>query len=157
MIVRTKKYKLPVRTYVLLGLKNIILEQWWVFLIAIGIVSITFFIKSAWFIVIPTVGLIIYFLFWLIQFYGVTQLAENKIVFERLGYEITSQQLIIQIDTKRGMPIAWEQIKRASQGKDYFLLVVSKAHLIHLPHKVFNSKNEVKFVETILKRKGLLK
>jgi len=157
MIVRTKKYKLPIRTYMLLGLKNIIREQWWVFLIAIGIVSITFFIKSVWFVVIPTVGLIIYFLFWLIQFYGVTQLAENKIVFERLGYELTSQQIIIQIDTKRGMPIAWEQIKRANQGKDYFLLVINKAHLIHLPYKIFNSKNEVKFVETILKRKGLIK
>jgi len=157
MIVRTKKYKLPIRTYMLLGFKNIIREQWWVFLIAIGIVSLTFFIKTVWLIVVPSVGLVIYFLFWLIQFYGVTQLSENKIVFERLGYELTSQQIIIQIDTKHGMPIAWEQIKRASQGKDYFLLVISKAHLIHLPHKIFNSKNEIKFVETILKRKGLLK
>ncbi|MHB9147375.1 MAG: YcxB family protein [Candidatus Amoebophilus sp.] len=157
MIVRTKKYKLPIRTYMLLGLKNIIREQWWVFLIAMGILSLTFLIKSIWLVVISSLGLILYFLFWLIQFYGVTQLAENKIVFERLGYELTSQQIIIQIDTKRGMPVAWEQIKRASQGKDYFLLVINKAHLIHLPYKIFNSKNEIKFVETILKRKGLIR
>jgi energy-coupling factor transporter transmembrane protein EcfT len=141
----------------LLGLKNIIHEQWWVFLIAIGIISLTFFIKTAWLIVLPSVGLIIYFLFWLIQFYGVTQLSENKIIFERLGYELTSQQIVMQIDTRRGMPIAWEQVKRASQGKDYFLLIINKAHLVHLPYKIFNSKNEVKFIETILKRKGLLK
>jgi hypothetical protein len=157
MVVKTKKYKLPNRMYVLLGIKNIIREQWWVFLIAIAILSGTFFFKSIWFIVIATLGLIIYFLFWLIQFYGVTQLEQNKIIFERLGYEITSQQILIQINTRQGMPILWDQVKRAVHGKDYFLLVITKTHLIHLPHKIFNSKNEVKFVETILKRKELIK
>ncbi|OJW66920.1 MAG: hypothetical protein BGO68_01700 [Candidatus Amoebophilus sp. 36-38] len=157
MIIRTKKYKLPNRVYILLGMKNIIREQWWVFLIAIGILSGTFFIKTIWFVIIATVGLILYFLFWLIQFYGVTQLEQNQLIFERLGYEITSQQIMMQINTKQGMPILWEQVKRASQGKDYFLLVITKSHLIQLPYKIFNSKNEVKFVETILKRRGLLK
>lgn len=157
MIIRTKKYKLPDRVYMLLGMKNIIREQWWVFLIAIGILSGTFFLETIWFVVIATLGLILYFLFWLIQFYGITQLEQNKLIFDRLGYEITSQQIIMQINTKQGMPILWDQVKHASQGKDYFLLVITKSHLIHLPHKIFNSKNEIKFLETILKRKGLLK
>lgn len=157
MIVKTKKYKLPNSTYMLLGFKNIIREQWWVLLIALGLLSGTFFVKTIWFVVISILGLILYFLFWLIQFYGITQLEQNKFIFERLGYEITSQQIIMQINTKQGMPIFWDQIKRATQGKDYFLLVITKAHLIHLPYKIFNSKNEIKFVETILKRKGLIK
>lgn len=157
MIVRTKKYKLPNSTYMLLGFKNIIREQWWVLLIALGLLSGTFFVKTIWFVIISILGLILYFLFWLIQFYGITQLEQNKFIFERLGYEITSQQIIMQINTKQGMPILWDQIKRAIQGKDHFLLVITKAHLIHLPYKIFNSKNEIKFVETILKRKGLIK
>jgi hypothetical protein len=55
------------------------------------------------------------------------------------------------------MPISWEQIKRVRQDKDAFLLIISKVHLVHLPYKIFNSSHEIKFMETILKRKGLLK
>ena len=139
-----------------LGIRNIVREQWWVFLIALAIMSGTFFIKTIWFVVAANVGLLLYFLFWIIQFYGITYLEQNQLLFERLRYEISSQQIMIQLTSKQGMPIVWEQVKRATQGKNYFLLVISKAHLIHLPYKIFNSKHEIKFVETILKRKALI-
>ncbi|MFM2428470.1 MAG: hypothetical protein RL012_354 [Bacteroidota bacterium] len=156
MIAKTRKYKLTANTYMQLGLRNIVREQWWVFLIALAIVSGTFFVKTIWFVLGASLGLLLYFSFWLIQFYGITYLEQNKLLFERLSYEISSQQIMIQLTSKQGMPIAWEQVKRAAQGKDYFLLVISKAHLIHLPYKIFNSKHEIKFVETILKRKALI-
>jgi hypothetical protein len=78
-------------------------------------------------------------------------------MFEKLAYEITSQQILVKVDAKRGMPIKWETIKRAVVGKDAFVLIINKAQLIHLPFKIFKSQNEVKFIETILKRKGLAK
>ncbi len=156
MIVKTKKYKLTTNTYIQLGLKNIVREQWWVFLIALALMSGTFFVKTIWFVVAANVGLLLYFLFWIIQFYGITYLEQNQLLFERLRYEISSQQIMIQLTSKQGMPIAWKQIKRATQSKNYFLLVISKAHLIYLPYKIFNSSNEIKFVETILKRKALI-
>ncbi|XWN34776.1 MAG: YcxB family protein [Roseivirga sp.] len=156
MIVKTKKYKLDTNTYIQLGLNNIIREQWWVFLIALAVMSGTFFFKTIWWVVGANLALLLYFLFWIIQFYGITYLEQNQLLFERLRYEISSQQIMMQVTSKQGMPIAWEQVKRALQGKDYFLLVVSKAHLIHLPYRIFNSNHEIKFVETILKRKGLL-
>lgn len=157
MVIRTKKYKLQPSTYIRLGLKNVIREQWWVFLIALGIMSGTFFIKTPWFIIGTFIALTLYGLFWIIQFYGITQLEQNQLIFERLAYEITSRQIMAQVSPKQGMPIAWDQVKRAGRGKDYFLLVISKAHLIHFPYKIFNSPHEIKFVETILQRKGLLK
>ena len=153
MIVKTKKYKLSTKTYIQLALKNIVREQWWVFLIALAIMSGTFFVKTIWFVLSANIGLLLYFLFWLLQFYGVTYLEQNRLLFERLRYEISSQQLIIQITTKQGMPIAWDQVKRATKGKEAFVLIISKAHLIYLPYKIFNSQHEI---ETILRRKGLL-
>jgi len=156
MIVKTKKYKLTTDTYIQLGLKNIVREQWWVFLIVLAIMSGTFFIKTIWFVIGASIGLLLYFLFWIIQFYGITYLKQNQLLFERLRYEISSQQIMIQLTTKQGMPIAWEQVKRATQGKNYFLLIISKAHLVYLPYKIFNNKNEIKFVEMILKRKALI-
>lgn len=98
----------------------------------------------------------LYFLFWLIQFAGVTQLDQTKMLFEKLAYEISSQQILIKLNTKQGMPIKWEQIKRGWVGKKAIVLVINKAQIIHLPFKIFNTENERKFVQSILKRKGLI-
>jgi hypothetical protein len=158
MIVKTKKYKLPKNTYIKLALINVFRLQWWVALIVVAIASGTFFIPSTlWFIIGALIGLLLYVLFWVIQFVGVTQLDQSKILFDKLAYEIDSRQILIKLNTKQGMPLKWDQIKRARKGKDYFLFGVNKVQLIHLPFKIFNTQNEIKFVESILKRKGYVK
>ena len=157
MIVKTRKYTLDNGTYIKLALANILREQWWVFLIALALMSGAFFVFSWWWIIGPLIALVLYVLFWVIQFAGVTQLEQNKVLFERLSYEINSQQILIKVSAKQGMPLKWNMIKKARVGKDYFLLIVSKAQLIHLPFRIFNTDNERRFVESILKRKGYVK
>ncbi|MDN5216245.1 YcxB family protein [Fulvivirgaceae bacterium BMA12] len=157
MIVKTKKYKLETGTYIKMALTNILKEQWWVFLIAIVIACGTFILPSNWWWIGSLIALALYLLFWVIQFAGVTQMEQSKVLFDKLGYEITSQQVLIKLNNKQGMPIKWDNIKSAKKGKDYFLLVVSKAQMIHLPFKVFKTENEIKFIETILRRKGYIK
>lgn len=100
---------------------------------------------------------ILYWVFWLIQFAGVTQMEQNKVIFEKMSYEIDSRQILMKLNTKQGMPIKWDMIKKAEITKDAFILTMSKAQFIHLPFKIFNSDNEKKFLETILKRKELTK
>ncbi len=78
-------------------------------------------------------------------------------LFERFSYEISSQQILMKINAREGMPMKWDQIKSAQLGKDYFLLFVNKAQIIHLPFKIFNSDNERKFLLSVLKTKGLVK
>ena len=157
MIVKTKKYKLPTGTYIKLALKNVLLEQWWVIPIALAIASGAFFIFSWWWIIGALLGYGLYVLFWLIQFAGVTQLEQSKILFEKLSYEINSQQILIKVNPRQGMSIKWENVRKAIIGKDYFLLIITKAQLIHLPFRIFNTEHERKFIETILKRKGYVK
>lgn len=157
MIVKTKKYKLSTGTYIKLAMFNILRQQWWVFLIVGALMCGAFFVWSIWWIIGPLIALVLYLLFWVIQFAGVTQLEQNKILFERLNYEINSQQVMIKVNPRQGMPLRWDMIKDARIGKDYFLLIVSKAQLVHLPFRIFNTENEKKFVETILKRKGYVK
>ena len=157
MIVKTKKYKLETGTYIKIGLMNIIKEQWWVGLIYLAICAMYFVIPSWWWIIGATIALVLYVLFWIIQFAGIPQLEQNKVLFEKLGYEIDSRQILVKVSSKQGMPITWDMIKRAAIGKNDFTLVVSKAQIIHLPFRIFNNDNQVKFVETILKRKGLIK
>ena len=147
---------MPIGDYVKLAFSNLIKDQWWVALIYLAICAGYFLIPNWWWIIGASIALVLYILFWLIQFYGISQLEQGKFMFEKLSYEITSQQILIKLNTKQGMPMKWEQIKRAKVGKDYFVLTINKAQLIHLPFKIFNSQNEIKFIETVLKRKGLI-
>jgi hypothetical protein len=156
MIVKTKKYKLPTSKYIKIALAAVLKQQWWVVLIALAIMSGAFFIWSHWWITGAIIAYGLYVLFWLIQFAGVTQLEQGKVLFDKLSYEISSQQILMKINPKQGMPLKWDQIKRAQKRKDDFILFVSKAQIIHWPFKIFNSDNEKKFVESVLKRKGLI-
>ncbi|EON79148.1 hypothetical protein ADIS_0377 [Lunatimonas lonarensis] len=154
MIVKTKKYQLPNGTYIKLGLLNILKEQWWVVLIAILIGCGYFWIASWWWISMAILAYVLYWLFWVIQFAGVTQLEQNKVMFEKMAYEIDSRQILMKLNARQGMPIKWEMIKKVELRKDAFVFTMSKAQFIYLPFKIFNSENDVKFIETILKRKG---
>lgn len=87
MLVKTKKYKLDNGTYIKTGLKNIVKEQWWVFLIAAAICGGYAWIPNIWWFIGSFIALLLYFLFWVIQFAGVTQLEQYKILFEKLSYE----------------------------------------------------------------------
>lgn len=139
------------------GMRNVLQQQWWVFLIVLAISSMTFVVPSNWWWIGTLIAFVLYILFWVIQFAGVTQLEQSKMLFDRLSYEIDSRQILIKIDSKRGMPMKWDMIKKAWMDKKQFVLVVNKAQMMMFPFKVFKTENEVKFVETIMKRKGLLK
>jgi hypothetical protein len=158
MIVRTKNYKLDKKTYIRLAFGNVIKRQGWIpataaFVLCLGYI----WIPSIWWFIGAAVGLALYTLFWWIQFYGVTQLEQGKMLFEKFSFEISSQQIVMKINPREGMPLKWDQISRADIGKDYFALFVNKAQLIHLPFRIFNTENERKFLISILKNKGLLK
>ncbi|WP_286742764.1 YcxB family protein [Roseivirga sp. UBA1976] len=157
MIVKTKKYALDKKAYMRAGLKNVFKDQWWVILIALAISAMTFVVPSNWWWIGALIALTLYVLFWVIQFAGVTQLEQSKMLFEKLSYEIDSRQILIKLNSKQGMPMKWEQIKRAWIDKNQIVLVVNKAQLMLFPLNVFKTQNEIKFIETILKRKGLIK
>lgn len=157
MIVRTKKYQLPANIYVKTALAAVLKKQWWVSLIYLGICAGYLWIPNWWWIIGATIALVLYILFWLIQFAGVTQLEQGKFMFQKMSYEISSQQILLKLNAKQGMPMKWEQIKTAIKGKDHFVFYVSKAQIIYLPFKIFNNENEIRFIETVLKRKGYLK
>ncbi|GAB4233327.1 MAG: hypothetical protein Tsb0034_06520 [Ekhidna sp.] len=156
MIVRTRKYQLPTKKYIGIAFRSVLKQQWWVFVIYLAICAGYLWIPNHWWITGATIALALYILFWLIQFAGVTQLEQGKFMFQKLSYEISSQQILIKLNPKQGMPMKWEQIKRATKGKDAFTFYISKAQLIHLPFKIFNNENEIRFIETVLKRKGYI-
>lgn len=157
MIIKTKKYQLPTGTYIKMGLVNIIKVQWWAILIALAICLGFFWIASIWWFIGAIIAYGLYILFWTIQFTGVTQMEQNKVIFKKLAYEIDSRQILMKLNVREGMPVQWNMIKRIELTKDAYVLYMSKAQFVHLPFRIFNSENDRKFLETILKRKELLK
>jgi|TARA_B110000914_G_C15422382_1_gene427259 hypothetical protein len=155
MIVRTKKFQIKKGMYIKKGFLNLLKEQWWISLIFIFISSMHYiWIPSLWWIIGATIALTLYLLFWLIQFVGLTQVEQGKYIFERLSYEISSNQILMKINSKQGMPIKWDTIKKVRIQKDCFLFKLNKVQLIIFPFNVFNSDNEIRFVKSILSRKG---
>jgi len=155
MLIKTKKYKLNSNLYIKYCLKNIIYNQWWFFIVIIIISSFIFFLNFFLSFFFFFISIFFYFLFWFIKFYGITKFDENRVIFEKVNYQISSQKIVIQLNTKQGMPVNWDQIKYVSRGENYFLLVISSMHIIYLPYKIFNSIYEIKFMEVLLKRKNL--
>jgi len=156
MLVKTKNYRLEKNDYIRLAFKNVLRQQWWVGLIVVAICLPFIWLPSIWWFIGALVGAGLYLLFWWLQFYGVTQLEQGKMLFERYSYEITSQQILMKLNPREGMPIKWDQIKRAKVGKDHFLMFLNKAQIIYWPFKIFNTENERKFVQSVLRTKGLL-
>jgi hypothetical protein len=160
MIVKTKNYKLEKKTYIQLALKSVLKKQGWIAALVAFVLCLGYAIPGAqtiWWFIGAFVGLGLYLLFWWIQFYGVTQLEQGRMLFEKFSYEISSQQILMKVNPREGMPMKWDQIKSAAIGKDFYVLYVNKAQLIYLPFKIFNTENERKFVSSILKSKGLVK
>ncbi|WP_027000270.1 YcxB family protein [Eisenibacter elegans] len=161
MIVKTKKYQLEPNTYVRVAMRNLLSTQWWVpVAIFFGVIVLNLLLNlvysNLWIYFFAPIGAGLYFLFWYIQFYGATKLEQHQIIFERYSYEIDSRAILMKVNSKEGMQIQWNMIQSAKKEKDHYLLVISKGQFIYLPFKIFNSDNDLRFFESILKRKQLL-
>jgi hypothetical protein len=77
-------------------------------------------------------------------------------LFEKFAYEIDSRQILMKINAKEGSQITWDKIQKAEKTKEAFILTLSRAQFIYLPLDLFKNDMETKFLETILRRKGLI-
>ena len=156
MLIQTKKYSIKKRRYVALALRYILVRQWWISVLYPAIVAPMYWIYSWWWLIGASTALFLYF-FWIIQLVGLTQLQQFQAFFNKVSFEINSQQLLLKVSTTKGMPIQWTQIRKAIRQKHGFVLYMSKVQLIDLPHKVFAKPHQIKIMDTILHRKGYIK
>ena len=156
---KTKKYQVPVNTYVKIGMMNVIKQWWWAFTIPVAIILLGLIIGGGWILglsITAVVITILYLLFWGVQFYGLTQVPQGKVLFERLSYEFEQKQIKILKTQKEGMMMPWENIKKVTKTKDAFILKLSLVQYIHLPFDIFQTENDLKFTEKLFERKGLV-
>lgn len=156
---KTKKYQVPVNTYVKIGLNNIIKQWWWAFLVPVALLVLGAIIGGGWawgLGITAIVVTVVYLLFWAAQFYGLSQIPQGKVLFDKLSYEFEQKQIKIMKSQKEGMMMPWENIKTVVKTKDAYTLKLSVVQFIHLPFSIFQTENDLKFTERLFKQKGLL-
>ncbi len=160
--VRTKRYALDTKKYIMLAMRHFIKSQlkWILLPVALilvnAVVSLTGLYPNIWIYIVILVGVILYLLFWVIQFTGITQLEQYKPMFEKYIYEIDSRQILMKMNQKEGGVMKWDMIKECYKEKGAYVMVLSRGQFIYLPFTVFNSDHDLKMLERILKQKDLI-
>lgn len=161
MIVKTKKYQLEPKIFRRIGLWNTIKGQWWLpAAIFGGIIILNLLLNlvypNIWIYFFAPLGVWFYYLFWWVQFTGAPHLEQNKVMFEKFTYEIDSRFITMKANAKEGMQLKWDMIREVQMKNDAFIFYVSKAQFVYLPFKIFNNQNDIRFVESLIRRKKLL-
>ncbi len=184
MIIKTKKYALDQKTYISVAFRNWLKDNWMLGFVPLGLIllnvvlNLTGVYPNYWIYIVVVLLTILYVAFWAIQFTGVTQTEQFKPMFTKYIYEIDSRQILLRLNAKEGGILKWDQIKGVIKDKDAYLLMMSnpeavkdaklnpimkllakqmtKAQFIYLPYAIFNSEADLKFMDVILKRKGLI-
>jgi hypothetical protein len=162
LAIKTKKYGLEKNKYIAMCMRQLFANQWkWAFL-PLALVGLNVFLnlsgtyKNYWIYIFLAIGVIGYILFWLIQFTGITQLAQYKQLFDKYRYEIDSRQIFMKISDKEGGMIKWDMILSAYKDKDAYVLEMGKYQFIYLPLAIFNNDNDRKLMDKIMRDKGLI-
>ncbi len=162
LAIKTKKYGLEKNKYIAMCMRQLFANQWkWAF-IPLALVGVNVFLnlsgtyKNYWIYIFLAIGVIGYILFWLIQFTGITQLAQYKQLFDKYRYEIDSRQIFMKISDKEGGVIKWDMILAAYKDKEAYVLEMGKYQFIDLPFAIFTSDNDRKLMDKIMRDKGLI-
>lgn len=159
MIAKTKKFTLDPNKYLMLATGNLISKQWWYILgpVALGVGG--FFIPWTWlWLTLAILAPILYLLFKMAQFAGITRMEQTKMMFEKkMYYEIDARQILMKMSERMGSPLSWENIKEVKKGKEAYLFIGDKnVPILYIPFDVFQNQNGISFTESILKRKELM-
>ncbi|GAA4453279.1 hypothetical protein GCM10023189_18090 [Nibrella saemangeumensis] len=184
MIIKTKKYALDTKTYISLAIRNWLKTNWYWGFIPLGLIilnvilNVTGVYPNIWIYIVVVLLTILYVVFWAIQFTGVTQSEQFKPMFQKYVYEIDSRQILMRINAKEGGILKWNQIRGVQKEKDAYVLMLAnedaisslsmnffmkalakqmaRAQFLYLPYSIFTTENDLRFMDILLKRKGLL-
>ncbi len=184
MIVKTRKYALDQKTYINLALKQWLRDNWKFGLIPLALIILNIVLYATgtfdhyWPAIVILLLTVLYVLFWAVQITGIAQMEQSKALFQKYVYEIDSRQILMRINAKEGGILKWDQISSVNKDKEAYILYLdnaeatrnvkaswiaktvtkglAKAQFLYLPFSIFNSEQDLKFTDAILRRKGLL-
>ena len=177
LAIRTKKSQLTTDAYTRLVMGEVWKKDWVYALIpfALGLLP-ALFVHSWWWLALSFVLTILFVLFRSAQVTGVTQMEQSKPLFERMAFEMDNKQILLRVSPEKAMQLTWDMIGKARRDGDAYMLYLKPGTpptgmaawrlwlartfdvpvFLHLPQRIFNSPNDVKLFESMLRRKNLL-
>jgi hypothetical protein len=180
LAIRTKKTQLTTDAYTRMVMGEVWKKDWVYALIpfALGLLP-AIFVHSWWWIVLAVVLTILFVLFRSAQVTGVTQMEQSKPLFERMAFEMDNKQILLRVGPEKegkAMQLTWDLIGRATRDAEAYTLYLKPGTpptgmaawrlwlartfdvpvFLHLPLRIFNSPNDVKLFDSMLRRKNLL-
>lgn len=177
MAIRTKKHQLDTNTYTSIAMGRVWRREWWYALIPFAVGLLPAIIWPSWWWLALSVGLtLLYVLFRSAQVTGVTQVEQSKPLFEKMAYEFDNKQIVLRRNEKEGMRLTWDMIGEVKREAAGYLLMLKSPELpaevtgfkrwmartfdapifVEVPDRIFNSGNDQKLFEAMLRRKSLL-
>ncbi|WP_245869085.1 hypothetical protein [Pontibacter ramchanderi] len=175
--IRTKKYQLEKNVFTGIALAKVWRRDWWMALIPLVLFLLpAVFNFSWWWVTAAILVTLIFVLLRSAQVMGVTQMEQGNPLFEKLSYEIDSRQILLKRNEREGMALTWDMIGSAERKGESYLLWLKpppdaqlpggwKGWLaknfqapvfVMLPFRIFNNPNDLKLLESMLRRKELI-
>ena len=160
-----------------MALKQVWRKDWWYALIPLVLLLLpAVFSFSWWWVAAAVVVTILFILVRSAQVLGVTQMEQSNVLFEKLNYEIDQRQILMKRNEREGMALTWDMIEKAARQEDAYMLWLKAASadqlpkgwkgwltktfqvpiFIYLPFRIFTGANDLKLMESMLRRKNLL-
>ena len=177
MAIRTKKHQLDTNTYTRIAMGRVWRREWWYALIPFAVGLLPAIIWHSWWWLALSVGLtLLYVLFRSAQVTGVTQVEQSKPLFEKMAYEFDNKQIVLRRNEKEGMRLTWDMIGEVKRESAGYLMLLKSPELpaevkgfkrwmartfdapifVEVPDRIFNSGNDQKLFEAMLRRKSFL-
>ena len=157
MRISTGYYRFPEGLYIRVGFFNALREQWYISFVLFFLIGLSIYFRDSICIVICCIIEVLYLLFWVVQFYGITKLPQMKIMFQRIFFEFNDDQILMHVDTRSAAQIKWGMIKSCRKMKDCYFFFITKANILYVPFKAFKSKSDLNLFEVLLKVKNVIK
>ncbi|MGI4887271.1 MAG: hypothetical protein ACRYFR_20125 [Janthinobacterium lividum] len=173
----TKKSQFDTNAYTKLAMAEVWRKDWVYALVpfAIGLLPAIIW-HSWWWLALSFVLTLLFVLLRSAQVTGVTQMEQSKPLFERMSFEMDQKQLLLRVSKEKAMQLTWDMIGKVRRDDDAYLLYLKPGAppadtagwrlwiartfdvpvFLHLPQRIFNSDNDRKLFEALLRRKNLL-
>ena len=173
----TKKTQFDTNAYTKLAMAEVWRKDWVYALVpfALGLLPAIIW-HSWWWLALSFVLTLLFVLLRSAQVTGVTQMEQSKPLFERMSFEMDPKQLLLRVSKEKAMQLTWDMIGKVRRDDDAYLLYLKPGAppadtagwrlwiartfdvpvFLHLPQRIFNSDNDRKLFEALLRRKNLL-
>jgi len=173
----TKKSQFDTNAYTKLAMAEVWRKDWVYALVpfALGLLPAIIW-HSWWWLALSFMLTLLFVLLRSAQVTGVTQMEQSKPLFERMSFEMDQKQLLLRVSKEKAMQLTWDMIGRVRRDDDAYLLYLKPGAppadtagwrlwiartfdvpvFLHLPQRIFNSDNDRKLFEALLRRKNLL-